>query len=472
VVGTGRPADEFLCDSYGGGAPLLDPDARIAVANAVALGNDSSAASLIISVASSTTVAGFLATFRFPQGVLRDVVTAPVDLSGFRDPNPDSRFYVSVASATADRLTVAFLTTIPGTSNLPASAERPVLEITLCLAQGVGAGEYPIEIETAELIDFDSARSIPPEMGHGTLVVESDVTAAECPEAPEPPDAPDPSDAEVIFRLADVTTASNAQTTVPFFIRSDAAVGGYSASIDFDETLLSVVAVDSIFSSGSDAFRVVEWNNSDESAGSGGVDEGFIAAVEIFGLSSPVALPTNQDIRVLDLVFDVQDVEDQVTTIAFLDGAIAEGQAVRNVSNVDGAQHTPDTLDAFFLVDGTIQILAALPEVTVFVRGDSNNDMSVNLSDAANFSRWEGSKSRRAPLSSTRWPGEPLSAQHLDAISRRSRSITGVPACRGTSCLSRRERSRPRPTPRLIRDLRRELRTHRRGRLRGASCSP
>src|SRR5438093_12841997 len=51
----------------------------------------------------------------------------------------------------------------------------------------------------------------------------------------------------VEFRFGSVSAAPGREVTVPFFIRLDAPGQGYSFSADFDEEVLELTAIDSIF---------------------------------------------------------------------------------------------------------------------------------------------------------------------------------------------------------------------------------
>jgi hypothetical protein len=69
------------------------------------------------------------------------------------------------------------------------------------------------------------------------------------------------------------------------------------------------------------------------------------------------------------------------TELRFLDGAQASGTPVRNsVTVVSGSAVFPETASSFVFVGAKVNVLPGEP---AFVRGDSNGDASVNISDAS-----------------------------------------------------------------------------------------
>jgi hypothetical protein len=95
-------------------------------------------------------------------------------------------------------------------------------------------------------------------------------------------------------------------------------------------------------------------------------------------------MPANSDVLAINFHFDVKaDAGDVTTRLRFIDGGQVSGQPVIN-SITAGPSYlnvTPEVAESFLLIDCLLHIL---PDGAVFIRGDSNQDGKVDVSDAVN----------------------------------------------------------------------------------------
>ena len=187
-------------------------------------------------------------------------------------------------------------------------------------------------------------------------------------------------DPAVEFRLDDVVATPGSRASVPFFVRSNAGVQGFSFSIDFNEEILQVDSIEEHFSALDEGFRVIEYNNANELPGDSGIAEGFVIGANVVSFRRAIVLPPDRDNRFLDIRFDVRHGDEELTTqVRFLDGGQGSGQPARNAATVQGALVDPQSFGSFVLVDCLVHVL---PDVSVFIRGDANGDGELDTSDA------------------------------------------------------------------------------------------
>jgi hypothetical protein len=205
---------------------------------------------------------------------------------------------------------------------------------------------------------------------------------------PAPPVFPPPPvPVNVRYELSDAAAAPGEQVTVPFFIQSDAGVQGYSASVDFDEEVLEALEVEQVWQKpeGSNpeySFAVYQIDNSNDNPGNGGVDEGYLFAAVVFAFLEDITMPVDTHNEALRFHFRVHpDVAVATTGIRFQDGARPVGSAnpVMNLITAFGTAISPELADSFIFVNS---ILHVQPDIAVFVRGDSNGDLTVEMADA------------------------------------------------------------------------------------------
>jgi hypothetical protein len=120
--------------------------------------------------------------------------------------------------------------------------------------------------------------------------------------------------------------------------------------------------------------------------GNGGVDEGFIAGFVIFDFESlDQLIPANTRTEAFRLDFNVKpDAPVGTTEVRFVDGARRSGPTapignpVHNTLISGGQPVSPDARAGFVFINALVSIL---PGGTPFVRGDSNGDQKIDISD-------------------------------------------------------------------------------------------
>src|SRR5262249_42511048 len=143
---------------------------------------------------------------------------------------------------TSGRLEFGFLSTLTGAGDvwIPAGQDVSVLEITVCLKDQTPAGDYPLTLSVGELID-PSGQAVHCSLASGTLTVLADVVEGKgcssdsCSGTEIPNPHPFPADLNAKFELGGATGIPGGSVSVPFIVRADSEVQGYSFSVDFDE---------------------------------------------------------------------------------------------------------------------------------------------------------------------------------------------------------------------------------------------
>ncbi len=364
--------DDLTCSANENGFPLEDPNARMEILDVFADGGEDGTATIVVAVSNSETTSACYGSVHLDPGLatgVRDdfiVLTESVayGFTGYDD----------------DRVDFSLLRVAHEPAWLPPGQSVPVLEIPICLAEGTPAGEYSLSLVAAEITDMKTGRAIYPEMVGGKLTVLGDVTVSEDCYEEEPP--PPPLNAE--YGLSDGSGSPGGSVDVTFAIKADAGVQGYSASIDFDEEVLDAQAIREIWKQPDGkpfGFSSYEINNDNNTPGNDGVDEGFLIGVAVFSFVDDVTLPAGVASEVLQLQFDVRpDAEAQATELRFLEGAQGLGEPVLNAITANGRlEYTQHSASSFIFINGRINIV---PDILTFVRGDSNGDGAVDLSDA------------------------------------------------------------------------------------------
>jgi hypothetical protein len=163
---------------------------------------------------------------------------------------------------------------------------------------------------------------------------------------------------------------------------------GFSISIDFDEEVLEFVGfigpLGDWFGEAWSFSRLTS-NGSNDTPGNAGVDEGYLVGGVAFCIRPRAQCgpspPLETDNEVLRLEFHVKpDAPLGPTEVRFLDGARAfGGPPIANVVTLAG-------FDASLRFDVTPTLINAalgiVDDISMFVRGDANSDLTVNVSDA------------------------------------------------------------------------------------------
>lgn len=389
-IGPDETVDEspwLVCDSYGGGTPLDDPAAEMALVEAVAPGGDDRVAVVTIAVSSSHDLAGYGGRLAAAGGEIVAVAGAPVDLTG----TLESGF---LGSRYDDGGVVfGFLANFVDDGPwIAAGSDVALVEIPVCLLEGTVAGDYAITLESAEMVEADGGRAIWPERVDGILTVHADLSpGVGCSDPGDPGDPGDPPDTvESLFRIEPARAAPDESLDVPFTIRANVEVQAYSISVDYDEEV--VRATDVLISydkpdGSAYGFSKFEINDDNLTPGSDGVDEGFIVGAAVFSfLDNDNNMPANEDTEALAFRFDVVDGTTATETeVLFLDGGKGSGQAVHNVITANGTADVPETVGAVISLDGSAPFL---PQVGPFLRGDSNGDGILDIADPRHTLSW------------------------------------------------------------------------------------
>lgn len=197
------------------------------------------------------------------------------------------------------------------------------------------------------------------------------------------PYRPPPLDA--VFQLGDAFGTPGGMVKVSFSMEASEDIGGFSFSIDFDEEVIQATSMELVYrnpAGGPWTFEVFERNNSNQNPGGNGVDEGYVTGAVVFSATTTAGrIPAHQDTPVLDIHFHINpEAAVKTTEVRFLDGADpwADG-GVDNVVTVCNHSVAPSASRSFVFVDATIGVI---DEITIFIRGDSNGDGKVHVSDA------------------------------------------------------------------------------------------
>ncbi|MCZ6792961.1 MAG: hypothetical protein O7J95_05035 [Planctomycetota bacterium] len=387
------------CETYDGSrSPLEAPDTRVVVRDIVIEGGGTGHGFLRVGLATSRSIAGYSGTILDASDVLvrdvdsRDDRERVTEFTGI----PGTVGHVTVTSR-GQSLHFAVLTSFLGSVAMPPTGDTDVLEFPVCVRPGTPAGEYPLTLETAELVDFDTTRPIAPELVSATIVVLEDVSEAECVPTPR---------TDVEFRLADGSAGRGETADLPLSVSANRGSQGIQFSLDFDETVLEVLSVESLVQrpdGGEFEVAMYDVYNEDRIPGSDEIEEGSVGGW--FLISSPflfvepdVLLPVDEEFEFLNVRVRVKESARVGTTeIRFVDGTpiiprpnphgctvLTRGghchrvEVYRNRLYSGQARVTPETANSFLFVNGFLEVVADVG----FFRGDSNDDGDVDVSDA------------------------------------------------------------------------------------------
>jgi hypothetical protein len=376
--------DSLPCDGAGL-PPLEDPDAWIELVAGDCPGGAVPYTTLTVKVHASVPIEGYW--FRLPRSVLVD--------GGFSASDPRDGFdlFLAVMRASDHQMRYGNVFELldhgvvfrPGTI-VPAFEEQAVLSLHAEVRSGIRAGEYPLALAEAELVEAGTGRSITPRIVRGTIKVLADVGT---------PTIPLPNEYNVQYRLGDAYAAATGdEVVVPFSVRADGLVQEIVFSIDFDETALELASVEVLNppTNIEDVDHIVEIYNDDLFPGSAGVEEGYVVGMIINYCNvngKVIFYPSGEERAVLDLHFRLKPDAPAATQVKFIDGAYctmvsSETGGVPNCVTIKTEDHGVvtcgvDTAASFILLDGRVTIL---PDGSLFVRGDTDSSGVVDLSDA------------------------------------------------------------------------------------------
>jgi hypothetical protein len=374
------PADESTgalpCESYGNGSPLADPAAALTVLDIEVPGGEEFTGDLVLAVSSSQPVGGFSCTLRFDPEVIGQ-------FTAWEAENLISYSMSLEVCFAGDQLDISNILGGKRAATVGPGERIPTLRVPFCLQGNTPVTQSPITIERAELIDAVSGRAIHPRLEGGTLDVLAGLSeGAGCATGPctRPPPPPKPETVNALFRVQAASVVPGGEFTTDFIVRADQPVQGFSYSIDFDEEVLECLGNEKLIENPA-GFTGLFHNSANRTPGNGGIDEGYLSGAMVVNLRDDnVALPANRDQAVVRFRFRVRpEAEAQTTELRFLDGA--GPHPTPNIITVHGDTYYPSTAESFIFLNGLISVL---PEISTFIRGDSNGDQAVNLSDATN----------------------------------------------------------------------------------------
>jgi hypothetical protein len=394
--------DENLgCDSYGGGLPYSDPTASAIVRHVTAEGGSHPYAVITLALTHGTAIGGYQFLIRDPAGVIANYRIGDSyegearyndNLGPARYPGgsqPDKATIRSYARVTGGQMWIVHSAKNSfGDVFLGPQTDTDVLEFTICLKPGTTAGTYPLLLESAELVHYSTSRRIDPVLVDGSLTVIEDLDpGVGCTNRPDPT----PENIEALLEIGDGSALPGDAFTLPVSIEASEFVAGYVLSIDFDEEVLEGTGYALTYTrpDGLDYdFQMLDIQNENDTPGNGGTDEGYIFAFAYFEFDSLSQLiPANTPTKVLDLEFRARpDAPVGGTEVAFIDGALSRAnEPVSNSLYTGGELVDPENRDGYVFINGLINVL---PDGAAFVRGDSNDDAAVDLSDAVSTLGW------------------------------------------------------------------------------------
>ena len=380
------------CASYGGGTPIVDSIAELVVRDVVAPGGTVPFAVVKLGLTSSKAIYGYQAHLRDPSGVVGNYRLGDSydgeERYGFnygpaRDLTGTFERLLTWCEARvfSGDLWVGYAGIRSNWVKILPQNDKDVIEFTVCFRPGTKAGTYPLTLDFGEFADA-SGRPIVPRLVSGTLTVLQDLDSGlGC------PDRQDPSPDNIIsmWELGDTSGTPGALVRVPLRVEADWPIGGYMVSIDFNEEILEATQVLFPFTrpDGKDYdLKLMDMHNDNLVPGSGGIDEGFIVGAVVFDFGSlDQTIPANRRTEILELEFRVKpNAPVDTTEVRFLDGAVGRGEPLPNILMTGGFFVSPNARDGFVFVNSRVNIL---PGGTPFIRGDSNQDSKVDISDAS-----------------------------------------------------------------------------------------
>ena len=236
--------------------------------------------------------------------------------------------------------------------------------------------------------DAETGTNGKPTLSGGAVLVSGEpLDGAPCPaDTPGPVRPPPREDWRGTYRLEGGTATCGESVAVPFFIEANVLTFSFCFSIDFDEDVLEATEVEKVYrlpDAKEWGFEQFGFDNSRRTAGNAGVDEGYLVGAAVFSFKAPmeVGIPPDTPTEVLRLHFGVRpDAPLGETSIDFVDGACFPGApATSNELTLLNETQDAATVVAPLFVMARMNIL---PDGALFIRGDSNGDGKVDISDA------------------------------------------------------------------------------------------
>jgi len=363
---------QLPCASYGEDPirEVSDPAARLRILDAIAPGGSDVHARIVVEVSSSLDLWSYSGRVAIGGAVIEDVSYENKDRIGLEVLNEPFRSQALESRATGrvqdGDLSFGFLSTLSERSWMPAGTDVSAMALTVCLKEDTPAGVYEMSLEEGELTkgwsgdsepdgDPESAAIIRPALQGGTLtVLEAVAPGATCSVRPLE------WELNARFELLGATAPPGTIATVPFMLYADRACEGFLFEVGFDREVLEAVAIRPLYPEplfGED----LQIQN----------DEGKLRCWVRFSNGPGHALPARTVHQLFEFEFLVNPETTETTTEIRFEG----GSEFRSFED----SYTVETADSFVLVNGFVSVL---PDGTLFIRGDSNGDDAVDVSDA------------------------------------------------------------------------------------------
>jgi hypothetical protein len=178
----------------------------------------------------------------------------------------------------------------------------------------------------------------------------------------------------VLFQLEDTNGHPGGAVTVPFIVQADRPSQGFAYSIEYDPGILAYAATEKLWQRPSGTPYDFEKFEANEATGH------LVGAAIISLTDSDDVLPPFSPVEVLGFHFVVNPdaTAGTSTELAFADGGQGSGAPVANKLIAGGQDITPEIASSFVFVNARIGIVG---DVSVFVRGDSDLNGTVNIAD-------------------------------------------------------------------------------------------
>ena len=373
------------CKSYGGRSPLEDPAAKLEILDAVAAGGEDVHARIVLSMSSSKPIGAYSGTVNTGPDLVEDALYDSRDDDTFGVQDLTGLFETpggfKVALLEEGKLRFAVAHGIEEPVNVPPGQDAKVLAVTVCLRGGTRTGQYPLTLEAGELsmgltstadpdgsnrvFNDDAGYAIHPALVSGTLTLLTDV-------APEGTCEVRPlGQLNAAFRLGDAFAPLGGDVSVPFIVSADRECQGFGFTIAFDPEVLELTGIEKRYPEATGKPYPREDFYLDQGP------SGIVAASVDFGYQAgDYRLPAHQENEPLRLHF--RGKKASASSEVRFHGSDSQGQAL-NFFKAFGDSYTPELADSFGFINSVIQVL---PDNILFVRGDSNGDDQVNISDA------------------------------------------------------------------------------------------
>ena len=367
---------QTTCESYGGSPSLAEPTSRLRVLDAVALGGEDVHAVIRVAISNRRPVWSYSGVVRFGGDIVQNVQYDPKDRIGLQllnEPFRDRRGDQALGRVDGGRLHFGLTTRLDDYQGVLPGDDVQVIALQVCLKDGTPTGQYSLTMESGEFSrarsvdtpeeDWDQfGRSVLPSLVDGTLTILSDVEEnGTCRVRPLGERF---GDLDASFELIGDIAPPGEVARVPLVIHADHECQGFGFDITYDAEVLEHLSIDKLYPPASDE----PYRREELRIGEDGHLRGFV----VFSFTNPsYVLPAHTDNEVLEFRFLV----DPDTT--------ADSTEVRfdsnNVFKAFGDTYTPELASSFVLINGLINIVGDV--TTFFIRGDTNGDGEVNLSD-------------------------------------------------------------------------------------------